>query len=245
MPKFTGLQGQYLSFIDTYFRIHGRAPAEADLQRYFGVTPPSVHQTIMTLERKGLISRVAGVARSVELRVSSADLPPLAREPLSGGIRSTSAVGSDHRSHTAKKPPKRKSARATVRPTRPDPAIEYIDSSLMRQRLRHARHVSALIEGRYGVYPAQAKLTRRVDGDCTCPSDLSPCKHVRALRATWERNPSSFFDVRAFLRSLETRTKAELVGAISRIVAHYPQVLALFGVQGVDNEDSGPNLWAD
>lgn len=46
-PAFTPLQGQYLSFIATYERLHGRAPAEADLQRYFGVTPPTVHQMIL------------------------------------------------------------------------------------------------------------------------------------------------------------------------------------------------------
>ena len=33
----------------------GRPPAEADLQRHFGVTPPSVHQMVLTLERAGLI----------------------------------------------------------------------------------------------------------------------------------------------------------------------------------------------
>ena len=100
-PRFTGLQGQYLSFIDAYRRIHGRAPAEADLQRYFGVTPPSVHRMIVTLQRNGLISRAAGAPRSVELRVSPADLPLLACEPLHGGTRSTSAVASDRRPRPA------------------------------------------------------------------------------------------------------------------------------------------------
>lgn len=132
-----------------------------------------------------------------------------------------------------------------MRQPKPDPAIEYIDSSPVRQRLRHRHHVSAVIDGRYGVYRTQAKLTRQVHGECTCPSDSWPCKHVRALRATWERNPSSFFDVRAFLRSLETREKAELVDAITRIVARHPRVLALLGVQGFDDEDSDPDAWTD
>ncbi len=237
-PKFTGVQGQYLSFIDAYGRIHGRAPAEVDLQRHFGVTPPSVHQMILALERKGLITRTAGVARSIELRVSSEELPPLAHEPLRGGTRSTSAVASYRRPRPATKTTV---ANRTAKRTKLDPATEYIDSSLMSQRLRHDRHVSALIDGRYGVYRVQAKLTRRVDGDCTCPSDIWPCKHVRALHATWARNPSSFFDVMAFLRSLDTRDKAELVDAIGRIVASYPQTLALLGVQGFNDEtdDSG------
>ena len=33
-------------------KLNRRAPAEADLQRYFDVTPPSVHNMILTLERQ-------------------------------------------------------------------------------------------------------------------------------------------------------------------------------------------------
>ena len=38
-PRFTQTQGQYLAFIYAYRRINQRAPAEADMQRHFGVTP--------------------------------------------------------------------------------------------------------------------------------------------------------------------------------------------------------------
>jgi len=76
-PPFTPLQGQYLSVIDGYQRIHGRAPAEADLERHFAVTAPSVHRMILTLEKKGLIARVPGAARSITLRISPMRLPPL------------------------------------------------------------------------------------------------------------------------------------------------------------------------
>lgn len=76
---FTKLQGQYLAFIDAYTTIHGTSPAEADLQRYFQVTPPSVHQMILTLERHGLISRVPGQARSIRLLVVREVLPQLER----------------------------------------------------------------------------------------------------------------------------------------------------------------------
>jgi Mn-dependent DtxR family transcriptional regulator len=65
--SFTDKQGQYLAFIEAYTRVHGRAPAEADMQRHFGVTPPSVHQMVLTLERLGLIRRQPGVARSIEV----------------------------------------------------------------------------------------------------------------------------------------------------------------------------------
>jgi hypothetical protein len=49
---FTEKQGQYLAFIYTYSHMFRRPPAEADLQRHFQVSPPSVHQMIVTLERK-------------------------------------------------------------------------------------------------------------------------------------------------------------------------------------------------
>jgi Mn-dependent DtxR family transcriptional regulator len=61
-PSFTPKQRQYLSFIDAYTRVHRRPPAEWEMQRHFGVTPPSVHQMILTLERQGLIRRACRAA---------------------------------------------------------------------------------------------------------------------------------------------------------------------------------------
>ena len=75
--SFTELQGQYLAYIATYTKLHRRPPAEANLQEYFGVTPPSVHNMILTLEKRGLISRIPGRARSIEVLVPRAQLPEL------------------------------------------------------------------------------------------------------------------------------------------------------------------------
>ena len=74
---FTEKQGQYLAFIYAYSRMFRRPPAEADMQRHFQVTPPSVHQMIVTLERNGLISRQPRVARSIQILVAPEDLPIL------------------------------------------------------------------------------------------------------------------------------------------------------------------------
>ena len=74
-PSFTSKQGQYLAFIDAYIPVHRRPPAEHEMQRYFGVTPPSVHQMILTLERAGLIRRQPGVPRSIEVLVPPEDPP--------------------------------------------------------------------------------------------------------------------------------------------------------------------------
>jgi DNA-binding MarR family transcriptional regulator len=64
-PAFTARQGQFLAFIHTYTLVNGRPPAEADMMRFFRLTPPSVHQMVLTLEKAGLISRQPGVARSI------------------------------------------------------------------------------------------------------------------------------------------------------------------------------------
>jgi len=76
-PKFTAKQGQYLAYIHHYTKIHRCAPAESDLQRYFQVSPPSVHEMIKTLERNGLIERRPGQGRSIRLCVAPESLPRL------------------------------------------------------------------------------------------------------------------------------------------------------------------------
>ena len=78
---FTRLQGQYLAFIRAYTVIHREAPAEADMQRFFLVTPPSVHQMVLTLEKRGFISRVPGKARSIRLLLPPEEVPLLEEPP--------------------------------------------------------------------------------------------------------------------------------------------------------------------
>ena len=74
---FTEKQGQYLAFIYTYAHMFRRPPAETDMQRHFQVSPPSVHQMIVTLERNGFIRRQPGVPRSIEILVPPETLPIL------------------------------------------------------------------------------------------------------------------------------------------------------------------------
>lgn len=77
--RFTDLQGQYLAFIDTYVALHGIAPAEADMQRFFQVTPPAVHRMVLALEERGLLERVPDRSRSIRLRLPSDEIPKLTR----------------------------------------------------------------------------------------------------------------------------------------------------------------------
>ena len=75
----TAKQGQYLAYIHLYTRLHRRPPAETDMQEYFRVSPPSVHQMVLTLERAGLIRRQPRTPRSIELLVDPNQLPDLLR----------------------------------------------------------------------------------------------------------------------------------------------------------------------
>jgi len=81
--RFTQLQGQYLAFIYAYSRIFKQPPAEADMRRHFEVTPPTVHQMVLTLEKAGLITRVPGAARSIQLLVPPGSASDLAlKQPV-------------------------------------------------------------------------------------------------------------------------------------------------------------------
>ncbi|MGH8093280.1 MAG: LexA family protein [Chthoniobacterales bacterium] len=75
--RYTRTQGQYLAFIYYYTKIHRCAPAEADMQKYFNVSPPSAHQMVLTLEKHGFIARVPGRARTMRLLLQREELPEL------------------------------------------------------------------------------------------------------------------------------------------------------------------------
>jgi hypothetical protein len=68
---FTEKQGQYLAFIYTYTHMFRRPPAETDFQRHFRVSPPSVHQMIVTLERNGLTMPLTATRTSADALPSS------------------------------------------------------------------------------------------------------------------------------------------------------------------------------
>ena len=77
VPSFTEKQGQYLSYIVSYTKVNGRPPAEADLQRYFKVTAPTVHQMVVRLDNLGLIKRIPGVGRSIQVLLPPDKIPNL------------------------------------------------------------------------------------------------------------------------------------------------------------------------
>ena len=77
---FTKKQGQCLAFIYAYTEINGAPPSERDMQRYFRVTPPTVHQMVKKLHTSDLISRTPGAARTIRILVHPTELPILSRQ---------------------------------------------------------------------------------------------------------------------------------------------------------------------
>ena len=75
--SYTDRQGQYLAFIYYYSKIHLCSPSEADMQRYFRVSPSAVHQMVLSLEKLRFIERTPGQGRSVKLLVPRDQLPDL------------------------------------------------------------------------------------------------------------------------------------------------------------------------
>jgi len=88
-PKFTDKQGQYLAFIHAYALVNGRPPAEADMERFFGVTLPSVHRMIVELEERGFIRRLPRQPRSIEVILDPSELPRLLPQPIKSSVQST------------------------------------------------------------------------------------------------------------------------------------------------------------
>ena len=68
----TKRQLEYLAFIAKYMNHFGRAPAEPDIQRHFMISAPSVNQMMQMLERRGFISRLPGVPRSIHICIDLA-----------------------------------------------------------------------------------------------------------------------------------------------------------------------------
>jgi hypothetical protein len=100
-PSFTLKQGQYLAFIQAYTQLNARPPAEADFQRFLRVTPPSVHQMILTLERAGLIRRQPGIARSIQLLVDLQALPVLQNQTVKNLCAEVLAAATAHEGRDA------------------------------------------------------------------------------------------------------------------------------------------------
>ena len=126
----------------------------------------------------------------------------------------------------------------TKRQSSRERAGAYIDSPLMTHRVHYRGQLAARIQGNYGIYNTRIyQVGRGIESECSCPSDVRPCKHVRALRATWKENPETFFELQDVLTTLSTRSKDYLLAAIVNMAMRAPEGLAAFGVTHFAEED--------
>ena len=75
--NYTAKQGQFLAFIYYYTKLHRIPPAEIDMQRYFGISPPAVHEMVKTLHSRGFIAREPGQPRTIRVLLPRSELPDL------------------------------------------------------------------------------------------------------------------------------------------------------------------------
>lgn len=75
MATMTPTQGRYLAYIRAYTEGFGFPPAESEIAKALKVSPPSANQMMKTLEKKQLIRRQPGVARSIEIVVPADAIP--------------------------------------------------------------------------------------------------------------------------------------------------------------------------
>lgn len=75
--NFTKKQGQYLAFIYYYQKLNRKAPSHVDFEDYFKSYPASVNSMLITLEKKGYISKEKGKVRSIKLLLKKDQLPEL------------------------------------------------------------------------------------------------------------------------------------------------------------------------
>jgi Plasmid pRiA4b ORF-3-like protein/LexA DNA binding domain len=86
MAAFTPTQGRYLAFIHAYTNLRGYPPAEAEIAAAMCVSPPSVNQMVKVLERKGLILRRPGEARSVQVLIPEDEIPAWNNRKAAGSL---------------------------------------------------------------------------------------------------------------------------------------------------------------
>jgi uncharacterized Zn finger protein len=129
--------------------------------------------------------------------------------------------------------------------TRLDRVAQYVDSDLLRQRIKVGKKLACVIDGNYGVYRTRATISgKRFKGaECTCPSDYRPCKHADALALTYRQAPKTFVDVDEVLRPLGKRTPKELLGVIREMIVAAPESLRALGIEGFEEREEEEERW--
>jgi len=114
---------------------------------------------------------------------------------------------------------------------------EYVDSPMMRQRIKVGRTICCIIRGRYGIYKTRAtqKSNKKFkDSSCTCPSEYQPCKHAVALAETFLKKPESFVDADKLIAGISKKHPKELLRLIRDMITAAPASLQALGVKGFE-----------
>ena len=168
--RFTPRQGEFLAFIQRFTERHGVAPSFGEIAAHFGTSSPSVNGMIKTLERRGLLNRVPGAARTLRVEVPAELLPDIGfgRPP--------------RRAYQTRKadPPRPRASSSSVAVTA---AIAVLDALMHRLLERGASAIDvnrAVIEAAKGV--ARALVAAGVPDD---ESDAA-ARRVVAEAARWQ-----------------------------------------------------------
>lgn len=137
-------------------------------------------------------------------------------------------------------------AKKAGKPTFTDRIAEYVDSPMMRRRVKVGRTACCTIRGRYGVYKTRITLTpgrRCKEASCTCPSDYWPCKHAAALAETFLKKPESFLDADKLVDSLGKKGQKELLRLVRGMIAAAPASMQALGVKGFEEEENDEDYY--
>ena len=80
--EYTPRQGQYLAFIHIPHQAQRAAAGRGRHDAVFSGFPPSVHQMVLNLEERGLITRIPGQPHSIRLAIPHEKLPALERSVI-------------------------------------------------------------------------------------------------------------------------------------------------------------------
>jgi DNA-binding MarR family transcriptional regulator len=73
--KFSRKQGQLLSYIYWYTKVHRIPPSENEVAEFLAVRGPSAHRMIVLLAEKGHLERTPGQPRTLRVLVPRDELP--------------------------------------------------------------------------------------------------------------------------------------------------------------------------
>ncbi len=114
MADFTPTQGRYLAYIHAYTSLRGYPPAESEIAGAMCVSPPSVNQMVKALEKRGLIERQPGQARTIRILVPESDIPPWNNRKAAAPGKSSPAAKTKREAATQK--PKGKASASDAAP---------------------------------------------------------------------------------------------------------------------------------